>query len=63
MSSPSTPVERSVATAGVIADEPDDPTTVVVGDEEPVGVLEQWTDKTWIYADVSSPRPLEPEDG
>ena len=62
-SSPTAPAERSRAEPGVIAAKPENPTSVAVRDEhdQPMGVLEDWGDATWIYAEVAALRPVEPE--
>lgn len=64
MREPNSPVSFSYAPAGSIADMNEMEVRVVVTSDQtgqPIGVLEYWDSGCWIYAEVDSLWPVEPE--
>jgi len=64
MRKPNDPAARSFAPAGSVADMSEMEIRVVVTsdvDDTPIGVLEYWDTGCWMYAEVDSLRPVEPE--
>jgi hypothetical protein len=54
MDHPDKPTRCSWAGAGEVQTVPDNPTSLVISDQEndPTGLLEQWTADAWIYAET-----------